>query len=228
MNMSRSKNHELLFFVDLDDTAINSADGFMRIFANEGWMPEGSYPEYSEHWGNIMGEPPEVVKKRSDYIWQKQLALDFEPLPGAVEALRRLKHEGLYGREITLWGATSRPITSREVTHSTIDRHFAGIITDCVFAGFYDGPPLEEHYLATKEALYREYKPDAVFDDQVKHANGAVFAGVDVPIHFGLHMPIVHEECVSGVLHASDWAEAEQRVRDGFRFLEVNRPILLG
>ena len=216
---------EILLFVDFDDAAIDSVHGFMRIFRKQGWLPAGSTREYSEHWGELMQAPPGVVKRRSDYVWEQRLASDFLPMPGAVDALRRLKEEGLYGRSVELWGATSRPITSREVTHETIDRHFDGIITGCVFAGFYDGPPLEEHYGASKEALYREYGPDGAFDDQSKHTNGAKLAGVPVSLHFGMHAAPVHDACFSDVLHASDWAEAEGQIRAGFRYLETPQAV---
>lgn len=212
-------SHELLLFVDLDDTVVDSAAGFLRIFAEEGWIDPSNPPEYSENWGQMMGASPELVKARSDYIWQAGLPISFEPVAGAVEALKGLKENGLHGREVSFWGATSRPITSREVTRATIERHFGGIITNCVFAGFYDGPPTEELYAATKESLYRRHSPNGAIDDQSKHANGAVLAGVALSVHFGPTKIETDVACMPLVQHAANWAETRARIDDAFAHL---------
>ncbi|HET6924218.1 MAG TPA: hypothetical protein VFH39_00105, partial [Candidatus Saccharimonadales bacterium] len=102
---------------DIDDVLLKSRDGFVKISHQE-WGHDPDIVKYKEEWDRWWGISHAETKKRSDYIWEQGLPLQFEPLEDAPEGL------AMIARRARIVLLTSRPIIAKEVTIASIERHF--------------------------------------------------------------------------------------------------------
>ncbi len=172
---------------DIDDVLYLSSKGFWSV-GNREW---GVTDPYNDDWIKWLSPDPVVCRARRNTIWTEGHTLGFSIMPHAHEVLGRLVTHGLYGHEVEIVAATSRPDIARDATEEAIGRDFGGIITDIAYAGFFDGPYDPAAMNLDKGSFFKALGSHGAIDDIPRHVEGAELNGIPEVIHFtAVHPPV--------------------------------------
>lgn len=198
---------EIVAIFDFDDSLVQSVEAFSRVFRDEGWVVDQSIP-YTERWDKLMGVSPEVVHARSNQLWSMPGFHEyFTPADGAIEVVRAIHEHGLWGRAVECYVGTSRPSVSEPATRATMEEYFPGMFKGLFFNGSYDQPPQPHHYAHTKAGMYAAAGAGIVFDDDIKHINGAQEVGVPHIVHTDIRRLYENTPLPDGVLRVHRWGD---------------------
>lgn len=193
---------------DIDDVLYCSSAGFWSIGKRE-W---GITDPYNDDWLQWLSPDPAVCRERRDSIWAEGLTLGFSVMPHAREVLGRLVADGLFGCEVEVIAATSRPAIGKGVTEEAIARDFDGIVSGIAYAGFFDDPYDPNAICLDKGVFFKALGSHVAIDDLPRHVNGAAEQGIPEAIHFtAVHptAPGLHE----AAKQAGCWQEIAQLLR---------------
>ncbi|MBL8121339.1 hypothetical protein JNM87_01165 [Candidatus Saccharibacteria bacterium] len=163
--------------------------------------------DYRDDWAEWWGIPREAAIERRNAFWASEASLSFLPLEGAVESLRRLADDGLFGCEVEMFVLTSRPAIAQAVTRAALDKHFPGLFSaeQVYFAGFFDGNFGPNAHLLSKGQQFVKHGARIIVDDAPVHVNGSCVAGVPLPLHLDVYGRHREAELHPSVRTALDW-----------------------
>jgi phosphoglycolate phosphatase-like HAD superfamily hydrolase len=188
--------------VDIDDV-ISSQNEDIRLFANQKYGYNHSPEDYKvqvkgpywAYWGYVWGVSNEEHDRRVESYFRSGGLFKQEPVPGAIEALKKLK------RNYKLVVVTSRRDGHVEDTHKWLDKHFKSVFEDVRFAKFWESGKRE-----SKADICRELGAAYLIDDYSEHCNIAAEAGIEALLFgdFGWNKGVkLHPE----VTKVADWQE---------------------
>lgn len=195
--------HKPVLAIDIDDVLAANADGFVR-FSNERWGTNLTVEDYDEHWGSLWQITQEEVQRRAIEYHESGAIGRFKTIPSAETILR-----GLHDR-YKIIAVTSRRIMVEPETRAWLESHFADIVDEVRFAGFYDDlAKLSEGWAKTKADILTSIEARFFIDDQLKHCLAAAEAGINV-ILFGSYPWNQADLLPANVTRCATWQEVSE------------------
>lgn len=158
--------------VDIDDVLAAHADAFVA-YSNQRWGTRLTVDDYDEHWAKVWHVDMDELASRADAYHSSGMIGTYRNIPQAETVLRKLKER------FRLYVVTSRRRQVQRETLDWIDRYYAGLFDDVVFAGFFDGALHMDLLLRTKAGICRQIGAGYLIDDQLKHCTAAAADGMN-------------------------------------------------
>ncbi len=186
--------------IDIDDVLAANAAGFVK-FSNERWGTNLTVDDYDEHWAKVWQVDDEESERRAALWHEGKIVSRYEHFPEAEVVLGKL-HE-----KFRIIVVTSRRRMIEPETRAWINTHFAGLVDDIHFAGFYDSTDrVSEKLKMTKADILTELQVDYFIDDQPKHVFGAASVGIS-SILFGDYSWNQVEGLPEDVTRCASWGD---------------------
>lgn len=186
--------------VDIDDVLAVHAEA-MVAYSNRTFGTSLTIDDYSEHWSQMWQIDREETEKRSHDYHMTDDMTHYKHHEDAVEVLTDLS------QTYRLIIVTSRRKQVTEITKAWIAKHFHGIFEEIYFAGIWD-KITDASFTATKADMCKKLGVSYLIDDQSKHCNAAVEAGIQA-IMFG-NYPWNRQDAVHPyVVKCATWADVK-------------------
>lgn len=150
---------------------------------------------FTDYWRNVWNVSTEEAKKRAAAFHASRAHAQFSVVPGAFEALQRLK------LSYDLVVVTVRRQCIIEDTKQWLKRHYPGIFDEVHFVHFWDA-----NDTTTKAQLCQKIGASYLIDDSVKHCNLAAENGINALL-FGDYSWNHAEQLPTRVKRVVDWNE---------------------
>ena len=190
--------------VDIDDVLSASAEGF-AAYSNKRWGLNITPDDYLEDWATVWGVPHDIAEERAKEIHRVGVIAKYRCFGEAKPILADLK------QRYDLQAVTSRRIVIKPETDVWLEKHFPGIFSKTIYAGFWDeiGPDFNKRLSATKAEICRSIGARYLIDDQIKHCEGAAEHGIEA-ILFGDYSWNRGKEISPGIIRASNWGAIQE------------------
>ena len=181
--------------VDLDDVLFDFIGAFFRWHNQRyGTNLQAQDMVFDRIW-DVWGGTKEEAAERVPSFFREVDLLRLEPIPGAVEALNKLK------ARYQLTVISARDTATSSVTRAWIDKYFPGIF-DEVALGIAN--PIGHSRPMTKAEVCRRNGVSVLVDDQLVHAQECAEAGIRVLL-FGDSPWNQSETLPPTVVRVEDW-----------------------
>lgn len=189
---------EKIIAIDADDTLFDENTA-IRLFMNETYGYTHTAEDYQVdapydgNWDQLWQVDDATAADMFQAFLQSDHKRDLQPIPGAQEALQKLKQN--YDLVIVI----PRDAQMVELTHVALDQHFPNIFSDVHFV-----PLWGNGEKVSKAEICTEIGAKALVDDCFEHCELA--AGTGVPaLLFGDYGRNRYQVAPSGVTRCPDW-----------------------
>jgi FMN phosphatase YigB (HAD superfamily) len=184
--------------VDADDTLFDENTA-VRLFHNakygtshtaDDYLRPGAFDTFWEHIWNT--DKPETIRRYEEFIDYK-LEHPIPPLPGALEAVQKLKQQ----YELVI--VTSRDQRAVDMTHRALLEHYPNVFQDVHFVSLWG-----KGEKATKATICEEIGAAYLIDDSYEHCLLVAEAGIRA-IVFGRYGWNRTQALGPGMVRAENW-----------------------
>jgi 5'(3')-deoxyribonucleotidase len=192
----RSRSTKPVLAIDLDEVLAPFFEPFLAFYNKTYGTLHAIDHHKTPHIVDLTGDDAEQIKAKFAEYSQTEMFVGVRPLPGAIDAITKLKH--VYDLHII----TARPDARRHKTEMWLRSHFKEAFRG-VHMGSRDAYNPE---LMTKAERCKALGAKYLVDDDITNATDCAQAGIEVFL-FGDYPWNQSKDLPDGVTRAKDWNE---------------------
>lgn len=181
---------------DVDNVLLQEAAGLCQE-TNSLYGTSLTVADYHDNWAVMLNITPEEAEARRLELIANGFFERLEPVAGARQGL-----EAIAARGIERVAITKRRNSLKDVTIASLEVHFGDLISDVVFATYFDHKG--DKIVRRKSELCLEVGATSLTDDQHATCLEVASAGITA-IHFGDYGWAEPEELHPMITRARDW-----------------------